>query len=519
MAWSLSGDPIFPEAWHGGSRRHDPGPRPAPLMGRADAQGALGQLTDVLTGMAAFRDLPTREVIVGELDPGIRARLPLHASARQEAVAIVRACLNVPGGLTALAEVLAEFHGPGPQLERFRYFADILARGWAESALTEDERRALLRMLRGEPGRRPWLAAYLEVAGPAAGQPPDDPAEAVAVLEDLTARAGELPRVLRFTMALAEGRTASHGLRREADDWTAALSARLGFDYARPHRPPADPADLGVLLVLSLQPYLPRGGSFLVSAWLEYGTDGLLTLAQEDEPRTLDQIPPLVDGFLDVVRDYGGGRPPRRVEFLLPRTLLDLPVDRWVSGAGAGREDPRGTPLGLRCPVVVRDLERATDPPARERWARRWQVQTRRHALAEQDVLWLESGPGEERRQALRAAGERFCAVVVEPDGSGYRALPSTAESLAAALDAGVPVVLWDRAGEEPFGGPPPGTFRHTARQLMHGGAFEQLPERLRSLRAEALESADGDWGRRLALLWDDPTRTVGAGGGALRWP
>ncbi|MFC4607768.1 hypothetical protein ACFO9E_08060 [Streptomyces maoxianensis] len=483
-------------------------------MQELDARGALSELTEILIALDGFRDDPTRAVIIDELEPQISARIPRHSSVRREVLAIVQECLRVPGGLAALIDVLTAFHGDDRKVERIRRLAEVLT---VPLTLREGERRELVAILGSEPGR-PWLAAYLGTASPVVERLPADPEEAVAVLEDLPAPQGMTPRVLRFTQALMASRRAPEQMREAVDRWNTRLTRRLGLPHPPPppEREPGRHADEDPLLVLSLQPYLPLGDSCLLSAWLGYGEDGWLTLLQEDEPRLLSQVPHMIDDFMAVVRDYTGGRPPRRVEFLLPRFLLDLPVDQWVTN---GRDPVGGSlesALGVRCPVVVRDLERATDPLAYHEWARRWDAFTGGGALPEDEVLWL--GPG--RRTGWhgpRAVPDSVCAVVVEPPDPEDRSRTATADALATALDAGVPVVLWERR-TGPADRTPRGTFRWTARELMHGGRSEQLPERVRSLRADALRSAELEWGRHVALLWDDPTRTVGAGG-ALRWP
>ncbi|MFD7610796.1 hypothetical protein [Streptomyces sp. NPDC059828] len=484
-------------------------------MQHLDARGVL-ELADILVALDGFRDGPTRAVIVGELGPHIAARIPRHVSVRQEAVAVVRECQHVPGGLSALVELLMAFHGDDRRVERFRQLVDALA---IPLELRQEERRELVAILGSEPGR-PWLAAYLGAASPVAERLPDDADEAVAVLEDLPAPRGEVPRVVRFAQELeADPRMPEH-VRDALYRWNARLTRRLGLRHPppAPDRAPERPVDDEALLVLSLQPYLPRGDACLLSAWLGYGEDGWLPLLQEDEPRPLSQVPSMMGEFMTVVMDYTGGRPPGRVEFLLPRFLLNLPVDEWVVDSRDSDGGSVAPVLGVRCPVVVRDLERANDPLAHQEWVRRWDAFTGDGVLPERNVLWWDQEgarrpSGNDPRSVPAAAG----AVVLEPSDTGAVPDAAAADLLATALDAGVPVALWDRrTGQAEH--VPRDAFRRTARRLMHGGRFDQLPERVRSLRAEALRSAELESGRHITLLWDDPNSTVGAGG-ALRWP
>ncbi|MEV5491175.1 hypothetical protein AB0L47_24820 [Streptomyces bobili] len=49
--------------------------------------------------------------------------------------------------------------------------------------------------------------------------------------------------------------------------------------------------------------------------------------------------------------------------------MLDLPVDRW-SVSGRSNDSPGAGPVGVLCPVAVRDLERPADPTRRGRLRR-----------------------------------------------------------------------------------------------------------------------------------------------------
>lgn len=56
----------------------------------------------------------------------------------------------------------------------------------------------------------------------------------------------------------------------------------------------------------------------------------------------------------------------KRVEFLLPHSLLGLPAELWPGG-------PNGVPLSRSCQVVVRSLPRYQDSSIHREWIRRWE--------------------------------------------------------------------------------------------------------------------------------------------------
>ncbi|WP_274390261.1 effector-associated domain 2-containing protein [Streptomyces adustus] len=477
------------------------------------ARGALGELTEILTTLTSFSDDPTRGVIIDELGPRIAAQIPRYPVARMEALAIVQACLRIPGGLTSLADVLEVFEGGTPAVERFRRLVHALS---LPPELQDTERRQLVSILDSVEGR-PWLAAYLGAASPVVERLPDGPGEALAVLEDLPAPRGEESRVLRFTRRLVVGDRLPEQARAAVHRWHTMLAGRLGLPLPPPpDHEPRGPATEDALLVLSLEPYLPGDNSCLLSAWLGYDQDAWLPLVREDRPRPLSEIPSMLDEFMHVVRDFTGGHPPQRVEFMLPRLLLSLPVDQWVTNGQPSVARRPGATLGTDCAVVVRDLERATDPSAREQWSRRWRAFDRADVLSEREVLWLNPGRSPYAYDSP-AVPYSACAAVVEPPEGEDRSRLGTADALGAVLDAGVPVAVWSRQ-TGPAHRTPRGAFQRFARELFHRGRSDQLPERMRSLRSEASETTELDWARHIALLWDDPTRTVGAGT-ALRWP
>lgn len=463
--------------------------------------------------MDGFTDVHTREVLLDELGPRVAHSVARHPSVRAQADALVRACLSIPGALQDLADVLAAFQGETRSVLRLREFA---ARFGSRAVMREEERRELLGILRDEPGR-PWLAAYLEAVGPVAERPPEGLAEAIAVLDDLAAPPDGIPQILRFTLALTTRQRGAVDVREALARWSERIARRLGVPLPRvsPHVPADAWGEEDVLLVLRLQPYRPASTDCLLSAWLGYGEGRWLTLAKEDEPRPLTQIATSLGEFWSVAEDYAGGRPPTRVEFVLPRSLLNLPVDHWrVRGGGDAAGELDDYPLGARCPVVLRDLERAVDPLALHRWERRWEALQREPLLPESRALWLtaDRAPGQVDWPELDTA----VAVIVEaPPRAPAGAM---AEALELALDAGVPVALWQREADRHEYVEQPGGFHAVARELVHGGRGAQLPERLRELRHEALHSPHWAVGRHIALLWDDPRRSVG-GGGELRCP
>ncbi|MCX4562063.1 effector-associated domain 2-containing protein [Streptomyces umbrinus] len=181
------------------------------------------------------------------------------------------------------------------------------------------------------------------------------------------------------------------------------------------------------------------------------------------------------------------------LEFLLPRELLELPVESWTKRPLLGAN---GT-LGEDHPVVLRSLDRMERPDTHGRWAKRWDGLARGEAGI---AHWF---PEDGRARLLM---DPLPAVVVlgsPPRGRGEQ--EADFDELGECLRVGVPVVVWDRReGRDP-------AFRRDLADLLARRGAMSLPDAVRELRILARdddsEGASLLIGRHMALLWDDPYR------------
>lgn len=187
------------------------------------------------------------------------------------------------------------------------------------------------------------------------------------------------------------------------------------------------------------------------------------------------------------------------IELLLPTDLLHLAVEWWCTEL----EAPAPTPLCLDYPVVVRSLDRMRAAHRHRVWANRWRTLWqpppghrvfwgRGHAHGDDLGAW---------NAQLRRDRELTTVVLGSPPHE-----PAGGDELRSALNAGIPVILWDRRS--------PLTAEAAA---LLGRIFEgeptELAPRIRALRMEAAELGPDERrrhpGYHLALLWDDPDRNV----------
>ncbi|MGM9380489.1 trypsin-like peptidase domain-containing protein [Streptomyces antibioticus] len=199
------------------------------------------------------------------------------------------------------------------------------------------------------------------------------------------------------------------------------------------------------------------------------------SVPREDLPRVVRDV---VRSFEE--REVGlATGPAPLVEFLLPFSLMNLPVDRFDIGEG-----PVPSPLGLDYPVVVRPAELVDRHSARHRWHRRWSRL--------RDVP-----PGAREPRWLKGAGGR--ALVLDAAGLTF---PPTGDQIAFALLQGVPVFIWTPE-------PQPAT-EAALMELARTVPVERIPEAVRSWRIQQVAAEDGGKGpARATLVYADPERPL----------
>ncbi len=189
-----------------------------------------------------------------------------------------------------------------------------------------------------------------------------------------------------------------------------------------------------------------------------------------------------------------GSAGPVRIEFLLPRSILGYAAELWSTG-------PTGRPLGQYHPVVVRQLERYTEPFLnRSYWRDRWEhLDTRGADPAEvlDRIGWPSLDPAHaadlpgwlEDRPELACLGLDIPYEQLDPE-------VQYAVDNAMYID-GVPVLLWRRVA----GGA--GTLVESLREH-RPTRLAELPDTVHRYRRQVRGRAP-EPGRTVTLLWDDP--------------
>ncbi|MFF1376835.1 trypsin-like peptidase domain-containing protein [Streptomyces sp. NPDC058308] len=239
-----------------------------------------------------------------------------------------------------------------------------------------------------------------------------------------------------------------------------------------------------------------------------------------------DRVPAYVRARVDDAFSHLAPDAEELLAFVLPRTLLNMPVAQW----GRGADDP--TPLGCSYPLVVADRARRTGG-LRHQLARKWQNVDGRPAAP----LYRVECATQEKPNRLR-----FRLRQDDADLAGFTLPPREARVGAhfdATLNAPVPVVLWPRSGcaahvRDDAGGTGGATggpdasvstagsgtrggtgsgdcagsaFLDRAAAHVEGLSLAELPRVILALReaADAADDPDAHWARDVQLLWDDP--------------
>jgi hypothetical protein len=193
--------------------------------------------------------------------------------------------------------------------------------------------------------------------------------------------------------------------------------------------------------------------------------------------------------WADLAREVRGASGGVRVEFLLPAALLGHRAEVWSAGASR-------TPLGQHHPVVVRSLERYSDPWINpEPWRRRWErlCQDPPHTEPLAAIAWP---PLAGLTEWLTEQPESACLGLTAPYDDLAAAIREAVRD--ALFMEGVPVMVWRRDPGDPH-------EILTALRPFAPTRLRDLPESLHRCRKHGRTAGADDVRNNITLLWDDP--------------
>ncbi|WP_338073242.1 effector-associated domain 2-containing protein [Kibdelosporangium phytohabitans] len=477
------------------------------------ARGPLWPLVRALLRVGCLADLNGRNLVVrivsDELDHPL---LPEeHPQCAAHLFSIVETCHHRPDGLPALLFVLEQIE---PGTKAMAEVRRIITEMSALDTWSPGERRRLFAVLAGVVV--PDIARiYQTVAGANAPQlrAQTTYSEVFLALETLNAGPDGVPKPLIFVehLAVRVRSDLAAELRRWGDEQAARMGVAVELRAVRKtivSTSSGASAESGAnaYLVFQLQYEGPSTELYRLCHWRQRDLSiGWYPKRGSDFVGKLDEIKHRVASLVEAAEsDWAPYEVDIRVEFFLPRELLNLDVDQWQWEA----ESDFPEPMGCHFPVCVRSLERMVA----RKWHRQWYIRWKRlmNQVRDKNVLTPEAGfwskPGDQPNlRQLTSYFEREPVVVAHVLAAPPAATPASFDEVAVGLRAGIPVMVWHRedCGIE--------EFVATAKDLLHAEAPGRLLDRVRLVRADAFanDARQPHVGSHLAVLWDDPERVV----------
>ncbi|WIX85280.1 hypothetical protein [Amycolatopsis sp. DG1A-15b] len=430
---------------------------------------------------------------------GFPLTIPEQVAGRDHLIEVVNACAKVDDGMNALADAIRMMRPDSPESDQVRR---LVHQPRMHDLLPDAELLWLRSMLYGLVPPR-LSSAVRQAAAP--GSPPPgirDAWDAFCALSDFNTPVSGLPPALAFVEHIAA--KCARGLAGELRTWNERQARRLQAEAAlrelRTEPQPDSPASSRLHLMIVVQPDGIDPGRHLVSFWRQDvpgewppARGGLDTVAGDQLEYHVDTL------VVDAEKAWAEYRGEVAIEFVLPRSLLHLPVHLWCKEHETG--DPR--PLFLDYPIVVRSLERMRSPQWHRAWRTRWDAMM--NDPSAERVYFCSADDTGERHLLDAILSEDQWVLMVLAAAPPLRPRPGEDE-LAAGLRSGLPALLWHPEASLDL-------LREVVTWLVDGGGLTDLPARVQKSRRAAFRKSTVPVGlsvlRNLVILWDDPARLV----------
>ena len=419
---------------------------------------------------------------------------------RHDVWSLLRACQDHPGGIRALATVVRSFHRDSRPMIELDELIECL---FPDELLTPRERSALAGLLGGVKSHQLQLACHY--AGPSSWITATfdwgDPAAVAHRIEASVGKAGDAPPLLEFVDFVAHQLDPVRSA--EQHRWIDQVGDRLNLQN-KTLRGLCASAKARLVkaqrfyFIVQLQPDGVDPNSYLMSVWLQQHLSMEEPLHRDDTPITLREVAKRLPELLEQAHAVlGVSDGELGLEFILPRSLLNYPIDQWEIDPTFPHR------LGTSYQVTVRSLDRLGSLGLHSIWRQKWQwLSTNGHQEEPAAIHWLLE-PNSRTPNSLRASLMRedfvvALAMAFPPADSATLG----SDELSASLYAGMPVMLWCRDNDlQP-------RFEQEVKDLLAGRGLAELPKQVLQLRQRADETDTASaLGRHLTLLWDDADR------------
>ncbi|QWF80425.1 VMAP-C domain-containing protein [Amycolatopsis sp. CA-230715] len=350
----------------------------------------------------------------------------------------------------------------------------------------------------------PQLALLVSRAlGPATSLPPlngiDNAWNAFELLTDYNAGPDGVPPAVTFLHVLAEQLGGERGALIRGWVGDQARQLRIGPVLTRKELDRPIPRRAHLHLLIMLEPVSADPARCTLAFWRQDDPDVWPPVLGGVREIGIDEIEYRVDDVIlaaeEVWSDQGISA---AVEFLLPRALINLPVQRWAKEHATGQ--PQLLRYGYR--VVLRSLERMRAKHWHRAWHIRWDSML---ANPSADRLHY-SGYAESEEFPIEAAlsDEHWVGMVMAKPPSPQREPSARSDEFTSALRSGLPVILWhEEASQEEL---------HALLDwvLATDSGFIDLPERRKMANSSRMAVPfENSLAHDLVVLWDDPNRVI----------
>ncbi|MFE6828387.1 SAV_2336 N-terminal domain-related protein [Streptomyces sp. NPDC057690] len=486
--------------------------RPEPAQNKRSRARVRNELVvsmvDVLADSPTMQYTNSRELWRDMLANEIAVPIEPHGGDRLRPwlIEVVNTCIRVPDGLASLCRTLEYIDQQSstvaalwPLVDEWEAielfdFADLDDLRSVLSAAPSSDLAAMVR--RASRSRVQELPSWCQTAW-----------QIFLRLAGQYSGADELPPSMAF-LALAADRLTEEGrpeaaelLRRFNRDRALAwgLDTPLA-DWQRTNFPHAAPPLASAHVLIQVEPDRIEADHFYLSHWLQSDEEGWHPVLGETVHLGRGELPGAVERLIEAVEArWADLRQPVILEFILPRELINEPVEWWWKES----DSTFATPLAMDYQVVVRSLERLQRAAWHRPWHTKWR-QLKEHP-GQCRAHWSEPGLDGSYlfrlERELKEDPDAVCLILSQPPSEDFGA----DRELLAGLRAGVPMMIWQR------GDCSDAAFREAVGQIVQDLNPDRVTERFRRLRYEALALGPDRWdqhvGRHLAILLDDPDR------------
>lgn len=349
----------------------------------------------------------------------------------------------------------------------------------------------------------PQLAVMVSRAlGPAAQLPPldgiTDAWSAFQLLTDFNAGPDGIPPAVTFLRLLANRIGGERGA--FITGWVGDQARRLRVAPAlerQQARPVPERAHL--YLTIMLEPISADPDRCTLAFWRQDDPDVWPPALGGVHEIGIDEIEYRVDDvILEAEGIWSGHGISAAVEFLLPRALINLPVQRWAKEHATGQPQPLR--YGYR--LAIRSLERMRAKHWHRAWHVRWDSMLDDPSA---DRLHY-SGYADSEEIPIEAAlsDEHWVGLVMTKPPSPQPEPGALPDELMSALRSGLPVVLWhpDAAPDE--------LHELLDWVLATDGGLIELPERRKMANSSRMAVPfENSLAHDLVVMWDDPKRVL----------